>query len=54
MLGTIALVLALIAANCIYIWRDHKVIKSPQLDVLTAMIVGYILAAYGYRQYYMM
>jgi len=43
-LGSIALVVAIAAAICLYIWRDHKVIKNSQLDVLIAMIAGYILA----------
>mmetsp|Transcript_25346 Transcript_25346/g.37548 ORF Transcript_25346/g.37548 Transcript_25346/m.37548 type:complete len:492 (-) Transcript_25346:279-1754(-) len=43
-LGSIALVVAIAAAICLYIWRDHKVIKNSQLDVLIAMIAGYIFA----------
>jgi hypothetical protein len=43
-LGSIAVVLAFAAAICLYIWRDHQVIKVSQLNVLTAMIAGYILA----------
>jgi len=43
-IGSIALVLAIAAVISLYIWRDHKVIKVSQLNVLTAMIAGYILA----------
>ena len=42
--GSIALALAIIAAICLNIWRDNKVIKIAQLNVLTAMIAGYIFA----------
>jgi len=43
-LGSVALILAIIVAICMYIWRDQPIIKSAQLNVLTAMIAGYILA----------
>ena len=42
--GSIALALVIIAAICLNIWRDNKVLKIAQLNVLTAMIAGYIFA----------
>ena len=43
-LRSIALILAIGTAICVNVWKDHQIIKSSQLDVLRAKLIGYILA----------
>lgn len=44
-LGTIALFLSVITAMCTFIWRDNPALKSAQLNVLSSMVVGYVIAS---------